>query len=147
MRLRSSAGMPVGPVSLRCVMSTSFEPVGMTCAMPRSKRSCGVINASWACARRYSSRMARLSIRRCQSAFTDMLGIRLLEIVSGIVPFQPYVDGASLPCCHFGLSRHGYCALQHAAMKLVATSTKRSRTRMAVIPDPLASGAIAEFTQ
>src|SRR3954464_1047275 len=39
------------------------------------------------------------------------------------VPFAE--DGASLPCCHVGHSRHGYCAVQHIALNLVAASTKK----------------------
>src|SRR3954447_22539636 len=34
-------------------------------------------------------------------------------------------DGASLPGCHVGHSRHGYCAVQHIALNLVAASTKK----------------------
>src|SRR4051794_23298765 len=56
------------------------------------------------------------------------------------VPFAE--DGASLPCCHVGHSRHGYCAVQHMAMNLVAASTKKARVRMAVMPEPSASRPI-----
>ena len=39
------------------------------------------------------------------------------------VPFAE--DGASLPYCHVGHSRHGCCAMQHMAMHLVAAVTKK----------------------
>ncbi len=47
-----------------------------------------VSNASSACARRSSSRLARLSARRRQSALTGMKTLGLLEIVLSIVPFR-----------------------------------------------------------
>src|SRR3954454_4838761 len=123
----------------RRAVRANSEPTRLPRATSRPKRSRGVIIASSACARRSSSRLARLSTRRCQSALIGMISLGRLEIVLSIVPFHSAEDGASLPCCHFGHSRHGYCAVQHMAMDLVAASTKKARACMAVLPEPSAS--------